>query len=325
MRFIEFEKVLNSENIFFSTQVDLKKKTWIHRGGIASYYVMPENIKAFAKVLNCIYSNKYPHLIVGCTSNIYILNSSNIPIVVSTVKCNQYTINAGILECDCGVQVSKLSKTMINQGIKGFEYLTMLPGTIGGAICNNSSVKNDSHSITSMLIDVDVLTPNGVQTIKKEDLNLDFRTSDFKKKIISGVILKARFKVVYGDIAEMQRIAEANEIERHRNLEGPSQNLGCTVHKLFCKGLMPLKYSLSMRLYSTILKLFVKDTIKRRKYRKNFLLKISGYSYLIPYVSDKQIITYVWKDNNADLLFNDYLRFMRDICRTDQVEIEIVK
>ena len=325
MTVADFESTLEKEGILYETQVSLKKKTWIHRGGIAELFVTPRNVLELERAMSLLYTNDIRHLVVGSTSNIYILNTTNIPVVVSTLKCNSFRNENNILECDCGVQVAKLARQMISQGIKGFEYLTKLPGTIGAAICNNSSVKNEINSITSLLIDVDMVTPSGVQRLPKEDLHLAFRTSDIKRKLKQGVILKARLKIEYGDVAEMEAIAKKNETERYLLLEGPANNLGCTVHQMFCNGSMPLKYSRPLNVYSKILSLFVKDSIVKNKYQKSFLLTITGHRHLIPYVSDKQLITFIWRDDNADEFFDEYLTFMRDVCKTDRVEIEIIR
>lgn len=325
MTITDFECILIKEGIPYETQVDLKKKTWIHRGGVAEYFVTPRNVTELGLVMTFLYHNKFKHLVVGNTSNIYILNSTNIPVVVSTIKCNSFNIENGILECDCGVQVAKLARQMIAHGVKGFEYLTKLPGTIGAAICNNSSVKNENNSITSLLIDVEMVTPSGIERLQKADLHLSFRTSDIKRKLKQGVILRARLKAELGDIAKMEGIAKANEEERNRILEGPAHNLGCTVHQMFCNGAMPSKYSRPLNAYSKFLSLFVKDRATQKRCQKTFLLTISGHRNLIPYVSDKQLITFIWRDGDADKYFDEYLCFMREVCKTDRVEIEIIK
>lgn len=320
-----FEAILVKEGIPYETQVSLKKKTWIHRGGIAELFVTPRNVVELERAMSLLYANNIKHLVVGSTSNIYILNTTNIPVVVSTLKCNSFRIENSILECDCGMQVAKLARQMISQGIKGFEFLTKLPGTIGAAICNNSSVKSENNSITSLLIDVDMVTPSGMQRLRKGDLHLAFRTSDIKRKLRQGVILRARLKVECGNVAEMEAIAQRNESERVLLLEGPANNLGCTVHQMFCNGAMPLKYSRPLKVYSKILSLFVKDSIIKKKYQKSFLLTITGHRHLKPYVSDKQLITFIWRDDDADEYFDEYLCFMREVCMTDRIEIEIIR
>jgi UDP-N-acetylenolpyruvoylglucosamine reductase len=319
------EAYLVNEGISFEKDVDLRKKTWIHRGGKADLFIVPGNTTELEGVVSYLYKNCIEFLVVGATSNLYILNTSNIPVVISTIKCNKYQMNGDVLECDCGVLVSRLSRNMISKGIQGFEYLTKLPGTIGAAIYNNSSVKCESNSITELLIDLDILTPAGIKRLRKEDLHLTFRSSDLKKHLLQGVILRARFKAEHGKKAELEAIMTKNEQERDLLLEGPAQNLGCTVHRMFCNGEMPAKYRIPYKVYSKALDLFVKNKLKQKKYLKSFLLTISRYRHLSPYISDRQLITFIWKDEKADEYFEEYLTFMRKVCKTDQIEIEIIK
>ncbi len=318
-----FEGFLKEEHILYETGVDLKTKTWIHRGGSCDYYVKPHSIDLLTRTMSFLYQHNIPHFIIGCSSNLYILNSTNIPVVISTLQCNSYNLIDNYIECDCGLQVAKLAKIMVNTGIKGFEYLTKLPGTIGAAIYNNSSCKN--NSISGLLIDLDLLTPDGIIKIQADDLHFGFRSSDLKKHVLKGTILQARLRAEYGDKNELIRIAKENEASRRIALEGPAQNLGCTVNRLFYNGEMPLRFRLPYRFVSKVLSLFVKDEMHYRYLKKVFLLTITGHKRLIPYVSDKQFITFIWKDEKADDVFCDYLVFMRDVFKTDQIEIEIIR
>lgn len=319
------EELLIREHISYESDVDLKKKTWIHRGGRTKFFIMPNDISKLQIIMSYLYTNNIPHLVVGATSNLFILNSTDIPVVISTLKCKSFEIKEGYIECDCGVLVSKLAYQMVNEGIKGFEYLTKLPGTIGGAICNNSSVKSQSNSITTLLVDFDIITPDGIKRLKADDLHLTFRSSDLKKHLLHGTILRARLKVNQGDSAEMRQIVQSNEDERHHILEGPTQNLGCTVHKMYCNGAMPRRYAIPYKLYQKITSLLIGNMDKRKRLNKQFLLTISGHRALLPYVSDKQLITFIWRDERADDYFYEYLAFMKDVCKTDQIEIEVIK
>lgn len=317
----QFEILLNDNGIKYETDVDLSKKTWIHRGGKANYFVCPNNGSELEKVISYLYDNGVFHLVIGSSSNIYILNTTNIPVVVSTLKCNNYVVKEELIECECGVQVGKLAKQMVECGIKGFEYLTKLPGTVGAAIYNNSSCK--SNSISKLLLDVDVVTPEGMKTITSEDLHFTFRSSDLKKHTIDGVVLKARLKKEYGNAEELKKTSYFNEIERKKTLEGPANNLGCTVHKAFCNGPMPIQFKIPFLIYSKMVSLFVKDELKCKRLQKSFILTITGHKGLRPYVSDYLILTFIWKDNKADYYFDEYLDFMKKIYKTDKIEIEI--
>lgn len=317
-------KYLNSHHTPYEINVNLSKKTWIHRGGNAELYILPSTSEQLADICSYLYSINCEFLLVGHTSNLYILNTTHIKVVVSTIKCNKYEIINGNIVCEAGVGVMKMSKAMIELGIAGFEYLTGLPGTIGAALYNNSSCKD--NSISKLLISADVLTTDGkVVTMYPEEFEFNFRSSVFKEKKRNGIIISAVLKVEYADSAELKAIAIENSRERNEILEGHAKNLGCTVNNCWSLGSMPLKYKLQQRLLSILLKIKGMEEIERRKILKRQLFRCSGYEDVEPYVSDKNPIIFMWLDEGADMQFENYLSFMEKVYRTRSLEIEIIQ
>ncbi len=315
---------LNNNNIDYERDVDLKKKTWIHRGGICSVFITPSDNEALQKTIQFIYGNNINFLVIGHTSNIYIINDCNISVIVNTARCKKFEILNDTILAECGTSVSQMAKELTHQGIEGFEHLHQLPGTVAGAIHNNSSCLN--NSISSLLISATVVTEDGsVREMTYEDFNFKYRTSILKDKTLKGVIIKAKLKVGKGNADELEKIAANTNARRKKNLEGKAHNLGCTVNRCFCNGNMPIHYMLASRIYKLYVNLIEKDTFIRKKRYKDFICRITGYSHISNYISDKSIITFMWIDEGADKAFPDYIKFMREVFKTDKIEIEIIK
>ena len=186
-------KYLDTQKIQYETHVDLKKRTWIHRGGIAGIFISPASADELETILSFLYSEDTSFLLIGHTSNLYILNECNIPVVVSTAKCRYFQIDDGQLFCEAGVGVINLSKQMIKQGIKGFEYLTGLPGTIGAALVNNSSCRE--NSISELLVSARVVLKDG--SMKISNMNLETQYSrNVKLKALSFLLSSRRLLVM---------------------------------------------------------------------------------------------------------------------------------
>ena len=314
---------LDINKISYETNVDLKKKTWIHRGGICELFISPSNSEELLSVVKYLYFNSIDFLLLGHTSNVYIRNSSNVPIVVSTKKCSKYELTNDTIICEPGAGVIRMAKDMIQRGVAGFEYLTGLPGTIGAAIYNNSSCK--SNSISQLLVTAEVLLEDGrLVTMTPEDMQFRFRTSIFKDGKLRGVITKAILKAEYDDSTRLQEIAKNNDEERERILAGYTQNLGCTVNRCFINGSMPFFYRFLTHIYAVLLRLMRVSSVKKMKKTKDFLCAISGYKKIAPYISDVNPIIFIWKDEEADNVFPLYLEFMAKIYKTDKIEIEII-
>lgn len=314
---------LDINKIPYDTNVDLKKKTWIHRGGTCELFISPSNSEQLLCLVKYLYSNNIEFLLLGHTSNVYIRNSSNVSVVVSTKKCSKYELSNDTIICESGAGVIRMAKDMIQQGVAGFEYLTGLPGTIGAAIYNNSSCK--SNSISQLLVSAEVLLEDGrLVSMTAEDMKFRFRTSIFKDGKLRGVIIKAILKAEYDDAIKLQEIAKNNDEERSRILAGYTQNLGCTVNRCFINGSMPFFYRFLTRMYAVLLRLIRVSSVKKMKKQKDFLCTISGYKKIAPYISDVNPIIFIWKDEDADKVFPLYLEFMAKIYKTDKIEIEII-
>lgn len=317
-------KYLDLQSIPYEINVNLKKKTWIHRGGIAGVFITPINAEELEKVISFLYSHRIKFQLIGHTSNLYILNSCNIPVVVSTTKCRKYSLENGQLYCEAGVGVINLSKHMVKLGIKGFEYLTGLPGTIGAAIVNNSSCRD--NSISALLISAKVIMQDGsVKTYLPNDFYFNFRTSVFKMHKIEGTIISVVLKADSGDPIILQKLAEANAIDRKLRLEGHAKNLGCTVNRCFINGKMAFWLRIALFINGILVKPFIRTEEARLNQRKRMICLLTGYSSIAPYVSSKNPIIFSWLDERADMIFPLYLEFMRKVYKTDKIEIEIIK
>lgn len=315
------KEYLDSCEITYEENVKLESKTWIHRGGFCGFFVTPANTIILSNLVRFLIDTGTAYLIVGCTSNIYIKNSFDIDVVISTLKCREITFDEKEFCCECGVLVTRLAKECVNRGICGYEYLTSLPGTVAGGIYNNSSCHE--NCITDNLKEVKVLTDQGeLISIPKADLDLTFRNSVFKKKSIKGCILNVTFSITNGDIDTLKQIAYKNEANRRKILESPSKNLGCTVNRPFILGRKPIW----MRFVQLFCRVLFRPFMSIERYDMfyhNILFTITGQNELGKYVSPKNILTFIWRDEGADRQFDNYLSFMKKYFKTDSVEIEI--
>lgn len=315
---------LDNNHILYETNVDLKKRTWIHRGGIANVFISPTNEQELCNVVSYLYKYNIEFLLIGHTSNLYILNTTNISVVISTAKCCSYSLVRDKLYCEAGVSVIKLSNQLIKQGIKGFEYLTGLPGTVGAALVNNSSCKG--HSISDLLISAKLLLKDGkIEYWRPSDFKFQFRSSILKRKEIEGCILSIILKIEADNAENLIKIAEENRVDREKRLEGYAKNLGCIFDKPFCLGPMKTKYKLVELFIRIIGKIFGISIIKINAALLNILCKMSHCEGILPYVSHKNKIIFMWRDDGADAAFPIYCKFIKEVYRTDKLEIEIIK
>lgn len=298
----------------------LKKRTWIHRGGIAKWWLTPKSYENLVKTGTFLFKEHIKFDIIGHTSNIYFTNSYNPEVILDTKHVKGFYLENDEIICEAGTPTAHLAKECVRMGICGYEGLIDLPGTIGAAIVNNSGCFGCEMS--KLVRSVEILTREGVVQLTDTDLKYSHRNSAIKSKEISGIVLRVRLdaKEKTKNIEELQAIATRNHEIRVRTQERPAHNLGSTFANVsFRRNYL---YFI-VRSIVKILDIFKANHHTMLKVQKQAYLRLLNKSHLTRYISDKNMNTYLFLDDIADLYFTDYVNFIETIYDNPQLEIEI--
>jgi len=194
-----FSKKINGKLIF---NYDLKKTNWFNIGGKAKAYFKPESLNDLVLFIR-EFGNKENFFVLGAGSNILIKddffdgifiklgkNFSNISVLPNK------TIIAGSATTD-----KKLSEFAAENNIGGFEFLSCIPGTIGGGLKINSGCFD--REFKDILLSIQAIDKNGkVLTIPVSQLNFEYRKNNLSKDLI---FLSASFKGEYKEKSEIEK------------------------------------------------------------------------------------------------------------------------
>lgn len=307
----------NSQDYLYVKNCVLSTKTWIHRGGIVEYYVEPLTTEALITICRLCYSTHLHFMVVGHTSNLYFLQDDCPNIIISTRKLTFWKEEPDSIRCQPGVMVKKLAAYCNENGISGFEGFVDLPGTIAGATVNNSSCFGSAMS--SLLQTCTVLKEDGsIVELNNEDLQYTRRNSVLKQKLLKAIVIEVTLKAERGSADELLAKAQANHQKRLDTQEGPAHNLGSTyaeMKKTRIAGFITRRIDQ----FGAIFK--VKSPLR---FRKSCLLVLYGYYDLDPYISDKNLNCFIWRDEKADEKFIRYKKFINKISTSNRLEIEII-
>ncbi|MBR0036386.1 MAG: FAD-binding protein [Bacteroidales bacterium] len=309
---------LDKSHIEYETDVALSQKTWIKTGGTCGCWITPHGVTQLTELCRWLYQEKLEFEAVGQTSNIFFHSTCNPAIVVCTTRVNDYSQEGDIVTCGCGTNVMRLSKDLLELGYAGVCGLTSLPGTVASAVVGNAGCFK--CSITALLQSLDCLLPDGtIKTYSREELRLSQRSSAFKRGELKGVILSVRLQLEKAaNVEEEKRKAERSSQWRKRNQEGPAKNLGSTF--------AVLKMRKNLRNITAFSTAHIGSKLGIGTYRhllKQNLLFLYGYhSRLNTYVSDKNVNTFVWRDEQAERMFPIYKEMMNKIYNHAKLEIE---
>lgn len=293
---------------------------WLNHteGGMIGTFYEPETKEELIDLCRSLYNEKKSFDLIGHTSNIYFLPNYSVDIMVSTRKLKNVEYKDDLIIADCGANVKALAHAMVNEGVKGFEGLIDLPGTVAAAVYGNASCYK--CSINDMLVSVEFLKENGeIVTLLPEDLKFTKRSSALKRGEIKGVILSVTLRKEYGNAEILKKLAEENQSKRLLTQPGPKDNLGTIYltsknHSLFWN---------IIRIFVFLYGFFLKIKGKRMdgKTKIDATLFMLGAKNLQPYVFSWD--RYIWKDEKSHELFWNFHKVHQLLFKESNFEIEI--
>ena len=166
-------------------------------GGKVRVAYFPENIDEFCDLLYRLYSDKEEFLVVGGGSNILFRDDFYNGAIVFTSNINNYRIEGDILIADMGVNISFLSRVAYENSLSGFEFVYMLPGTVGGAVYMNARAYNVSISDVLLWVEAFSLDEKKILRLYNDEINFSYKDSIFQHKPL--YILRVAFRLKNGD------------------------------------------------------------------------------------------------------------------------------
>ena len=198
---------------------NLSKYSWFNLGGPAEVFFRPENIDQLKEFL--IFNNNKNNKIniIGAGSNTLIRDRGveGIVIKLSPNFSNIELLEHNIIEVGAATLDRKLSDFAKNNKISSMEFLSCIPGSIGGAIIMNSGCYGDD--ISKILLSIKVLDYQGQEKeIKNDQIQFCYRGSDLPSNLI---ILSAKFKGVASSKELIEK--KQNELILRKKKSQPSQ------------------------------------------------------------------------------------------------------
>ncbi len=167
-----------------SFKYNLKNTNWFNIGGIIEAYFKPKNLKDLVSLRKNI-KKKEKIYIIGAGSNLLINDKGINGIAIklgsnfsNISKINETTLIAGASTID-----KKLSEYAMENEISGFEFLSCIPGTVGGGIRMNSGCFENEFK--DIIVSVQALDENGkILSIPKKKIKFSYRKINLSPNLI---------------------------------------------------------------------------------------------------------------------------------------------
>lgn len=188
-----------SGQIFFDEP--LSKHTYYRLGGPASVLAFPKSKEDIRSLAQGIQQTGIQFFILGLGSNILVSDQGFQGLIVRASRANLEIVyhpmgqNQAKIETGGSVAISTLLRRSAQEGWGGLEFLTGIPGSVGGAVFMNAGTHlGETQSRLTRVEIISLLDPDGkVQVFEGKDLQYQYRKNFFVPR--GGIVWKAEWIV----------------------------------------------------------------------------------------------------------------------------------
>ena len=211
------------QNIKFD--YDLKRKNWFNIGGKAKIFFKAENLKELVNLLKRL-DNTEKIFVLGAGSNILISDNKFDGVVIKLSKNfnNISLLGEDIIIAGSAVSDKSLSDFALNNSLSGFEFLSCIPGTVGGGIRMNAGCFGKEFK--DVLLSIQAIDKKGdIRTIHSKDIKFEYRNNDLPEDLI---FLSASFKGKKSHSADIKNQINKLKNEKQKNQPNNIKTSGST-------------------------------------------------------------------------------------------------
>ena len=218
MEINQLKNLLNEfgDNVIF--EYDLKKKNWFNIGGKSKVFYKANNLKELINFLKKV-EDKEKIFILGAGSNTLITDNLYDGIVIKLSKDfnNISLLKDDIIIAGSGVLDKTLSDFAMKNNLSGFEFLSCIPGTIGGGIRMNAGCFGNEFK--DILLSIQAIDKKGnVLTIPIKDINFEYRKNNISEDLI---FLSASFKGIKSEYKKIEN--QTTKLKREKEKTQPTR------------------------------------------------------------------------------------------------------
>ena len=225
MKIKELKKILYKFGDSVKFEHDLKKKNWFNIGGKSKVFYKADNLKELISFLQTL-NNQEKIFILGAGSNTLINDKLFDGVVIKLSKNfnNISLLGEEIIIAGSAILDKSLSDFATKNNLSGFEFLSCIPGTVGGGIRMNAGCFGKEFS--DILLSIQAIDKIGnVITIPSKEIKFDYRKSNLSDDLI---FLSASFRGYKSDQIKIKNQVNKLKNEKEKNQPTKIKTSGST-------------------------------------------------------------------------------------------------
>jgi len=170
----QIKKVTLGENI----KIDelMENYTSFKVGGPADILITPENAEEVQSIIKICKENKVDYYLIGNGSNLLVRDGGIRGVVIKLSKLNKIEVEGNKIIAQSGASLYDVTMVALDEGLKGIEFASGIPGSIGGAAAMNAGAYDGEMSM--VLESTLAIDNNGeLLNLTNDEMELTYRSS----------------------------------------------------------------------------------------------------------------------------------------------------
>lgn len=201
---LQLQNIIPQENIL--EDEPMKKHTSFKIGGNAEFFVKVETLEQLQKILEFTQENDIQLTVVGNGSNL-LVKDSGIRGIVAKISIQGINIDINTTDGEAeitvksGTPIGFLAQKLYQEEITGFEELSGIPGTIGGAVVMNAGAHG--KEMKDIVTEITAIDYEGkIHKFSNKEAEFAYRKSMFSNE--KYIIVEAKLELQKGKKEEIK-------------------------------------------------------------------------------------------------------------------------
>lgn len=188
---------LKVKDVKFKENLNTSRISFIRIGGVTRLVIYPANIEELIYAYKICKSSQIPTKLLGRKSNVLFFDGVLDSIFIDTSEMKVAKFDGSRIEVECGASLPWLAAQAAERSLSGFEELSGIPGSLGGAIVGNAGAygREMCELVDSVLV-FDKVTET-VLVLSSDKCCFSYRYSIFSDE--RYIVLSAVLKLTAGD------------------------------------------------------------------------------------------------------------------------------
>ena len=200
----------------------MNKHTSFRTGGPADCYIKIGSAEELSALLSLLIKSGQEYMVIGNGSNLLISDRGYRGVAIEILSgMSSVLVEGERIVADAGTLLSKVSDAALKSSLKGFEFASGIPGTVGGAMVMNAGAYGGE--MKDIVLSVKAIDKEGNRVeLSNKEMDFGYRKSIIKEK--GYIVTQTVFSLEKKEVKEIEgRIRELSEMRREKQpLEFPS-------------------------------------------------------------------------------------------------------